>query len=420
MKEIFSKYIILLNLLLVVNILFAQNEDVSYNYSRSSIYNLALTHPGSAMSDQIFFAFREMPTLDKFNDHSLSLRVIFAADGNDSESAKADIDKFLSDNNIGKRMVAKWFNRDKQNGAFDMSLVAERGHYNASQADLELALQTVRGKAMLADAGEQLIGNTFVIINDITYVNKEERAQKAVAFFKILGSIAGAVGGSSGGNVESIAELTKSVSDLAGSISDAVAGFTVRIESYLYQIAWNDEIAARFYNEYYFDKNQINNEKKSAFDSEKDLFKLKFVGSFKATSEKTVMRGIKKDEDVFRKVLARAIDKNIVELQKEYEVFKVKVPIINIDGDNINVQIGLKEGVSVNSKYEVLEKVLNDNGKTEYKRVGVIKPIKDKIWDNRYMAAEEEAINANLKYTSFKTVSGSGFYKGMLIREIKY
>lgn len=235
-----------------------------------------------------------------------------------------------------------------------------------------------------------------------------------------MGSIAGAVGGSSGGNVESIAELTKSVSDLAGSISDAVAGFTVRIESYLYQIAWNDEIAARFYNEYYFDKNQINNEKKSAFDSEKDLFKLKFVGSFKATSEKTVMRGIKKDEDVFRKVLARAIDKNIVELQKEYEVFKVKVPIINIDGDNINVQIGLKEGVSVNSKYEVLEKVLNDNGKTEYKRVGVIKPIKDKIWDNRYMAAEEEAINANLKYTSFKTVSGSGFYKGMLIREIKY
>ena len=36
------------------------------------------------------------------------------------------------------------------------------------------------------------------------------------------------------------------------------------------------------------------------------------------------------------------------------------------------------------------------------------------------MRVEEEAENANLNYTTFEVVSGSGFYPGMLVREIKY
>ena len=60
-----------------------------------------------------------------------------------------------------------------------------------------------------------------------------------------------------------------------------------------------------------------------------------------------------------------------------------------------------------------------DNGRTKYKRIGIIKPIKGKIWDNRYMAVEEEADNALLKYITFKVVSGNGFYPGMLVREIR-
>ena len=55
-----------------------------------------------------------------------------------------------------------------------------------------------------------------------------------------------------------------------------------------------------------------------------------------------------------------------------------------------------------------------------YKRRGVIKPIPERIWDNRFMAFEEGAKNSNLNYTTFEIVSGSGFYPGMLIRETKY
>ena len=63
------------------------------------------------------------------------------------------------------------------------------------------------------------------------------------------------------------------------------------------------------------------------------------------------------------------------------------------------------------------EKVVD--GFTKYKRVGVIKPIKNKIWDNRYLAEyEDENQNVGLNATEFEIVSGNDFYPGMLIREI--
>ena len=47
----------------------------------------------------------------------------------------------------------------------------------------------------------------------------------------------------------------------------------------------------------------------------------------------------------------------------------------------------------------------------------MIKPVKGKIWDNRFMAEYEDDANG-LTETEFEVVSGSGFYPGMLIREI--
>ena len=78
----------------------------------------------------------------------------------------------------------------------------------------------------------------------------------------------------------------------------------------------------------------------------------------------------------------------------------------------------MKEGVNEESEYEVLE-VLEEDGLTKYKRVGIIKPSKGKVWDNRYLAEfEEENENSTLKATEFEKVSGGDFYPGMLIREI--
>ena len=120
---------------------------------------------------------------------------------------------------------------------------------------------------------------------------------------------------------------------------------------------------------------------------------------------------------MIRKVCTRAIDKNVALLQKKYEEFKVKTPLYTTEP--VAAKIGLKEDITIDSRFEVLEMVEKEDGRTEYKRVGVIKPIKGRIWDNRFMAEfEDENKGADLNATEFEVVNGSGFYPGMLIREI--
>ena len=120
-------------------------------------------------------------------------------------------------------------------------------------------------------------------------------------------------------------------------------------------------------------------------------------------------------------IVYRTLDECVVKLQRNYEEFRVKEPIYNIDENGqVIAKIGLKEGVSENSKYEVLEKVETADGTTKYKKVGELKPIKDKIWDNRYMAAGDGAHNSELEGTYFKVTQGRSLYPGLLIREIKF
>jgi hypothetical protein len=128
------------------------------------------------------------------------------------------------------------------------------------------------------------------------------------------------------------------------------------------------------------------------------------------------MKGVNKREEYFIKVCTRALDKSIAQLQKEHQEFRVKTPLLSTEP--LTAQIGIKEGVTEDSKYEVLE-VIEEDGFTKYKRVGVIKPIKNKIWDNRYLAEyEEENLGSELTATEFEKISGDDFYPGMLIREI--
>ena len=148
---------------------------------------------------------------------------------------------------------------------------------------------------------------------------------------------------------------------------------------------------------------------------------MEFVGDYNARSSKTVMRGLYSPADVFRKVMTRATDKNIVELQHKFPVFKVTAPLMGVEDGKVHAAIGLKEGVSPKSKYEVLERKRAEDGTISYERKAVLVPEKDLIWDNRCMAVEEVADNATIGFTTFKVTQGNpnNLYRGMILREIK-
>jgi hypothetical protein len=144
---------------------------------------------------------------------------------------------------------------------------------------------------------------------------------------------------------------------------------------------------------------------------------MEYVGSVTSTSSKTSVSGVTTNEQMIRKVCTRALDKNIADLQHKFADFRIKAPLISVEP--LKAYVGMKEDINEKSRYEVLEAVPDERGITTYKRVGLIKPVKDKIWDNRFMADEEKTTEAALDGTLFEKISGKDFYPGMLIRETK-
>jgi len=399
---------IILSLLAIVTTKTIAQEPVA-DYRRSSIYSLMVNHTDQKFASEIKEAFLQIPVPDKFNDHNLSVKVLNMdkkLSGANSQKENPAITEFLQNNKIASRLVGRWFNRDYFTGECNMELVKERGLYNATEFDKQLATRSARGMAMLQDAGEELIGNTFVLVNDIRYIDKNKGAKTAGTFLKLLGSLAAAYTGTN------IDDLT----DNLGNMVETIKGFKVKINTFLYKLDWTEDQAAIFYKDQYAAKPDA--VKKNNFDASRNNYKLKYVGKVESSGGTTSFLGINEDEPVVmvRKACQRAIDENVVDLQRNYEEFRTKSPLVSIEP--LTAYVGMKEGVSSKSKFEVLEVVEMENGKYKYNRVGVIEPINNLIWDNRYMAEEEGAPGATLGYTTFRKVSGKDFAKGMLIREM--
>ncbi len=387
--------------------IFAQ-EPVS-DYRRSSIYSVLVNHTDQKFANEIKEAFLQIPVPDKFNDHNLSVKVLTMdkkLSGAGSQKENPAITEFLQNNKVASRLVGRWFNRDFFTGQCDMELVKERGLYNATEFDKQLAKRSARGVAMLQDAGEDLIGNTFVLVNDIRYVDKNKGAKTGATFLRILGSVAAAATGT---NIDNL-------TDNLGDMVESIKGFKVKINTFLYKLVWTDDQASLFYQEQYASKPDAT--KRKNFEAARGNYKLKYVGKVESSGGTTSFLGINEDQPIVmvRKACQRAIDENVVDLQRNYEEFRTKSPLLSVEP--LTAYVGMKEGVNAKSKFEVLEVVEMENGTHKYNRVGVIEPIENLIWDNRYMAVEEGAQGATLGFTTFRTVSGKDFAKGMLIREM--
>jgi len=118
-----------------------------------------------------------------------------------------------------------------------MDLIKSRGSYDAAALDIAKAKASQRGLDAVADAGEELIKNTFVLVNDYNYVSKEEVAKKVNGWLDKIGSVASSAGIS---GVADTATLT------AGAVSVAGKGYVVKTNAYLYRLVWNEEVAAIF------------------------------------------------------------------------------------------------------------------------------------------------------------------------------
>jgi hypothetical protein len=266
---------ILIALFLCFNfIAFCQEEANLNNYKRSSLYTFMVSDLQQEHSLTIHDAFVNYPIPDKFNNHNCNQRTLpKVVDENLSkkeikELQKDSITQFLSNNAIAKAMVAKWFNRSER-GGFNMNLIAERGSYNASDIDIKIAKQNERGLAMLADAGEELLKNTFVVVNNFKYTNKEEVAEKASGWLSVVSSVASAAGAD-------VVSLAADATSLGVGVMGK--GFIIKTDAHLYRLVWDEETAAIFYNDYWTEDAELDSEKVAAFENS-NIFNLEYIGT---------------------------------------------------------------------------------------------------------------------------------------------
>lgn len=386
------------------------NEDGTLmKYRRSSLYSVAVKHPTFPYGNAIDSAFYSIPMPDKFNDHNLPVRAFESSAKKMQKQGKkkdltnmSDVDNFMKTFSVPRELVAKWFNRDPRTGAMDMSLIQQRGFYDASAADIDAALSSSRNIQMLGDAGEDLIGKTFMIVNDITYVDKGKNSETAAAVIGGIGALAGAILGDRG-----ISDLGKSVAVAVNEID----GFTVNVTTYLYRLDWNETISNTLYQDYWL-SGEDDPARKAAFDNS-GLFTMSYVGSSHTSASNTSSKSFSKlsKEEQMVRTCARAVDRAIVQLQRQYDEFKVNVPVLKVNDDHtVEVAIGLKEGVNVHSRYEVLMAKEDKDGHVKYQRIGLLAPVKDHIWDNRYGALDDAkaAANASAQEKKEKSQQNSG------------
>lgn len=437
----------------------AQTDNTVTDYKRSSLYTIILDDHGlmdKGKAEIIKETFAKTPLPEKFNDHNISIRSFnprnysvtaaevaavtggeekkkkggfgkaiggFAkgvagsataglVDTTDTKQLPAKFIKFFEDQKIGNQLVAKWYDmQETYNPAtqshFDMNLIKDRGLYNASEFDKLVAEKSTRGIAMLADAGEELIKNTFVVGIRFNYVSKAEMAKQ-------LSETSSAVSSLFGGTV---ASLTNTAVQAGSAV--AGKGYVIKATAFLYQLDWNEEVNAKFYTEYYGAQDLTDF-------ANSDDFKLKYVGTVTEWADiQSSMFSSRPESDLVERATVRATDEVIAKLQKKYEVFRTKTPLLTTE-PTLTAAIGLKEGLEGGDKFEVLEKNVDpETMATTYKRVATIKVDKNNIWDNRFAADAEEAENAANENGSVQTINATTFtggnkkiYPGMLIRQI--
>lgn len=343
--------------------------------------------------------------------------------------------KYLKAQKIPALLISKWFNASnnlKDGSYYDMSLIQERGAYNASELDILKAKESVRGMSVLKDAGMDLIPNTYVVLVSLKmetfdeYLNRLRRENQAN--LAILGVSTSEQKSSSKSSLNEESGLAKRIRGYAAERGIQLKrdntpsnNLYVTATCYLFKLQWNENVEEIFINKYYGKHPSV------LLDSKE--FGIVFKGYKTASlmfNEGTTVNNQKADRvKLVKRATIQAIDKCIADLQKAHEDFKVKTPIIDVSEKEVTAFIGYKEGIDGNTKFEVLEKNYNEKKNTyKYKRVGTLKVDPNQIWDNRYtidglpMNMEDGMIKSNVNRTHLKG-STKNLAPGMLIRQIK-
>ena len=252
-----------------------------------------------------------------------------------------------------------------------------------------------------------MLQNTFVLVCDMDYIDKKKGAGWA-AFGMALASVGAATMGAVNQqqandaarrgdysearrkqNAANAWNAGSAVGTIATAVVADIGGFRVKMNAYLYKLRWDDSMTQTMYRDYWCDYKTAYSEvqeRKSKFDNASYAFTLDYVGNYKATSSKTILRSWNDEDQVILDVCERCVNKGMKELAKTFPIFKPRTPFY-FEGSTVYSHIGSKEDVAPGKKYEIVQPYKDKHGQICYKRVGTAKAATP--WDNKQIRFDQ-------------------------------
>lgn len=408
-----------LHILILTVLLLPFGAQAQSRLERGSVYSVLINHVAQRFSEDVAETFLTLPSPEGYNNHDLSVRIINVSDKTLEENARQVVDAWVANNQVGGRLLARWFNYDNESGICNFDLLRSRSAFPDSKWKyvLQETNHPIR-QSVLEDAGEHLIGRTFLMVHDVMQVDRQHGNRAASTAVDVLNALAGAATGN-GSKTAAYARLEQTEANQLPKLRKFYQGFRLRVRTYLYQLEWDDHVADAFYNECWSDT--ANQEKARIFRLFRPRVQMKYVGQQYYETPATTYDGIDPNQprDIVRKALQRAIDVNIAALQQTHFGFRTLTPITVDDQGIITAPIGLREGVKETTHFEVLTTQIDEKGHHVLQRVATLYPQKGCVWDNRYLAAEEGTPTSTLGATTFLFEMGDQeLTSGLLIRQI--
>ena len=329
--------------------------DPLKDYLRPSMTTLFLDR-GEPLSERLIAQMTANGIPGKFNDNSIEMNTL-RVDGDIIEEELRQ----LIETQATKYIMKRWFPSHDSTG-WAMNVVHERGMYNATDADVIAANASFLKDALLKDQGLDLINRSYVVVYDFYDIKRIRQ--------------------------------------------DGTEGYQTNCNVHLYHIDWNDEVKNIFFDQW-LNPNAI----------DEVTFPVKHVASFIKQNNLSPVKITQADQGdflrlsdeklfhAFSKEIEKAVD---VYMTKINEDFKVKAAIFATSP--IRAKIGTKEGVTVDQRYYVYERALNETGEEVAIKKGVIRATSNIVKNDSIATGDGGA-------TTFYQTYGLAIREGMTIQQ---
>lgn len=445
-----TKFLFLLLCGGLLSVCFTANAQVKKIFRRPAMCNLIVVHPEEKYLDSITHILMEARIPETYDNHNLSVRIVnwegekydnvlvpygkpkgvnldsLAAANEVISNSDKSIDKlsylrvntdmFLSNNHIASRLVDKWFNRNPFTGACDMNRINAAVNKSTQVADIDLGRRLTGGLGRVQDEVQKdLMGRTFVLVNEIHVIDHSNRGKTWGTIFAVGMGVLAAASSRNGQISNSTKQSIQQTSELISSWKKCA----LKVRTQLYQLVWDEPEIQFFFDNCYSDSTDY--ARARFFEENRGKFHLKYVGMAESKGGQTSF-GDKEVEPttLIKAATFRAIEDNIVDLQREFPQFRVVSPIEKVQDNVVYVPIGTREGVNSKSVFEVVEPEESEDGKITYKHICNLKPKGNEIWNNKYEASnvDNNDKSTELKATAFIKQGGGEISDMMLVREV--